>query len=248
MTIKYIKKYLNLKVISFLIIYIVTCVFLIYMEHFLYGGTVNTNYITFILVPIISLFQSNRFQKNHDTSSTSSSRLVHVVIVSIFIIIPVFLLYRLYRNPYNFIFYYFFILILYGVLYSIKHKEHTVITSNYTNIRILRHMYVLLLIVSVLYILILSPSTIKNAKMNLTMSHYTNVNFIGSEEDLITMNIIFKGEIASEKSRKDLLGYYIFTGILDNREQYIVVSVSQGAILHSTDITERNQELIEMAY
>ncbi len=51
-----------------------------------------------------------------------------------------------------------------------------------------------------------------------------------------------------EKSRKDLLGYYIFTGILDNREQYIVVSVSQGAILHSTDVTERNQELIEMAY
>lgn len=245
---KLINNYLNLKFITFLIIYFVTCVLLIYMEHFLYGGTVNTNYIVFAVFPFIVLLEKRKNQTNNDTSSTSISRIVLALFLGILISIPIFILYKLYRNPYNFEFYFYFFFILFGVFYTIEQKKRSVITSTYTTIRLLCHIYILLFIVSVVYILILSPTTVKKANIYLTKSHYTNVTFIGSEDDLTIMNIIFKGEIASEKNRDDLLGYYIFSGILDNKEQYIVVSVTEGRIILSTDVTQKNQELIEMAY
>ena len=198
--------------IAFIVVWLISICFLNIIQYNIYGGTADVSLIDFIIfIPIFYLFDNKmRVDDNmkHLKKPKTALKIVLIVIVSLIFI------YLLYIETYNISFYQIRCLLpilLFHLCFpnwSCKIKNHRIAKERLIRITVL---CLVLVISPLVFSSTLNLITPDETQSMLEANQITNVEYMDSVDDKISMQIIFDGDYSE-------FGFYLCKGIENDIE------------------------------
>lgn len=241
------RKITNMKILNWLkqrqhiiiaiILYFITFVTLYMIEFWIYEGAIDTYFLYLCIFPIACIIgQSNRDHNKpiEKAKKTVWSKIGIICYTILLILFALFFINVLYKNIYELVAYLYLELMFIITILSLSKKLRQF------NTIFISIIYGTFLITILLYVIILNPFTVKEATVTVQNSGYTNVSYKNNIDNQEILSLILDTEIIESSKYEGNLGYYLFQGEQDEKDYFIVVSVTNGTIVALEEVTKNN--------
>lgn len=224
-TITFLKSKINF--ITACMLYIITCIFLYYVQYKLYGGAVDTGLVYVVALPPIYFILWFINSENEGKSEKENVKWKKILNIVLILALFGFALYIIYNNPYELRAYEIISLLAVGVLIDLVKKIKPEIDIKKIIPNFVSAAFGVVIITTVLYITILNPCTLQKAEEMLKKSNYENILFTCNCNILIFSAV---NGIDSDRFNGDeeALGLYLFKAERDNKQYGVIVSIVNG--------------------
>ncbi|WMJ24012.1 hypothetical protein RBG61_04905 [Paludicola sp. MB14-C6] len=230
--IPYIKR--KRSIIIAIVVYVITCSFLLVVKNNIYGKAIDIRLLYIILLPIlgiVSLFMISDVEEK--PQHKSKWRSVLDIVDNIIYICLIFLLgYYLYKDRYNLSTYIVLVASIECVVFLLcfKNPKEKDSIKNLLS-RLFSLVYLGICVTTILFCMIVNPSTLNQAKQMITKKGYESPTYITNVENVNELSILVNRYNQLQTKNEDKLGYYFFQVKKEQKSYMVFVGVVNKKIV-----------------
>lgn len=196
------------------VLYAVTCLFLYLIQYPLHGNVIKTPLLYVIVFPVLAWLgwimnggypKKDSSDQEYELVVFSGRKISFLISAFIIVLASLFMIYALIVNPFTLMVYFYF-----GVLGVLGWMSFCKRMSQWRISVMACFIFLMMIIVVLIYLLIVSPMTVKSGRDLLEQSGYENIYYEKSVSDDELIRKIFDNDPQYQSKNADGLGFYLF--------------------------------------